>query len=43
VALMVAVRLPREEAMMVGRFGDAYRAYQRRTGALWPRWRADGR
>jgi protein-S-isoprenylcysteine O-methyltransferase Ste14 len=34
VALMVAVRLPREEAMMVGRFGDAYRAYQRRTGAL---------
>ena len=37
VALMVAVRLPREEAMMVGRFGDEYRAYRARTGAVWPR------
>ncbi|MGN6525596.1 MAG: protein-S-isoprenylcysteine O-methyltransferase [Burkholderiaceae bacterium] len=37
VALLVAVRLPREEAMMVGRFGDEYRAYQARTGAVWPR------
>jgi protein-S-isoprenylcysteine O-methyltransferase Ste14 len=38
VALMVVVRLPREEAMMVGRFGDEYRAYRTRTGAIWPRW-----
>jgi protein-S-isoprenylcysteine O-methyltransferase Ste14 len=37
VALMVVVRLPREESMMVARFGDEYRAYQARTGALWPR------
>lgn len=34
---ILAVRTPREEAMLVGRFGDAYRAYMARTGALLPR------
>jgi protein-S-isoprenylcysteine O-methyltransferase Ste14 len=35
---LVLVRLPEEEAMMLLRFGDAYRAYMRRTGRLLP-WR----
>jgi protein-S-isoprenylcysteine O-methyltransferase Ste14 len=37
VLLLVAVRLPREEAMMVDQFGDQYRDYRRRTGAVLPR------
>ncbi|MCA9289485.1 MAG: isoprenylcysteine carboxylmethyltransferase family protein [Phycisphaerales bacterium] len=36
-APLYLVRVPREEAMMIERFGDAYRAYMRRTGRLWPR------
>jgi protein-S-isoprenylcysteine O-methyltransferase Ste14 len=36
-ALLMAVRLPREEAMMIEQFGDEYRDYRRRTGALLPR------
>ena len=38
-ALLVALRLPKEEAMMIGQFGDEYRGYRERTGALVP-WRA---
>lgn len=38
-ALLIAVRLPREEAMMIERFGDQYRDYRRRVGAILPRWR----
>ena len=38
VALLMAVRLPREEAMMVEQFGDQYRDYRRRVGAVLPRW-----
>lgn len=30
-------RIPREEAMMIAAFGEAYRAYQQRTGRLLPR------
>lgn len=37
VALIWLVRVPREEAMMVERFGDAYREYMSRTGRLLPK------
>lgn len=37
-ALLMAVRLPREEAMMIEQFGDQYRDYRRRVGAVLPRW-----
>ncbi len=37
IALLVALRLPREEAMMIDCFGDEYRDYMRRAGALLPR------
>jgi protein-S-isoprenylcysteine O-methyltransferase Ste14 len=39
--ILVGVRLlivPREEASLIERFGDDYRAYRRRTGALLPPW-----
>jgi protein-S-isoprenylcysteine O-methyltransferase Ste14 len=35
--LMLYMRLDKEEAMMIEQFGDAYRAYMRRTGRLLPR------
>jgi protein-S-isoprenylcysteine O-methyltransferase Ste14 len=35
--VVLAVRLPAEERMMVQAFGNAYREYQARTGALFPR------
>jgi protein-S-isoprenylcysteine O-methyltransferase Ste14 len=34
--LMLYMRLDKEEAMMIEQFGDAYRAYMRRTGRLLP-------
>lgn len=37
VLAMLLVRLPREEAKLVERFGDEYRAYAQRTGRLLPR------
>jgi len=36
--LLYVLRVRREEALMLGTFGDAYAAYMRRTGRLWPRW-----
>ena len=42
VAMIVSIlwlRTRREEAMLLGHFGEAYRAYMARTGALLPRWR----
>ena len=36
VLVLVVVRVPREEAMMLRHFGDAYREYMRRTGAVAP-------
>lgn len=33
----LAVRLPREEANLIARFGDQYRSYMRATGQLFPR------
>ena len=40
--LLVALRLPDEEAMLAGRFGSNYADYRRRTGALFPRLSAAG-
>ena len=36
-AVFFFVRVPREEAMMVGAFGAEYQAYQQRTGRFLPR------
>lgn len=33
----LTLRIPREEEMMVARFGDEYAAYMQRTGSLFPR------
>lgn len=42
-ATLYFTRVPREEAMMLDRFGDEYRTYMRRTGRLCPKfpWRSD--
>ena len=40
VAIMLlaqSARIRREETLLAERFGDAWRAYTSRTGALWPR------
>jgi protein-S-isoprenylcysteine O-methyltransferase Ste14 len=37
VALLWLVRVPREEAMLLARFGEDYRAHMSRTGRLLPR------
>ena len=42
VAVLCLVRVPREESMMCDVFGDRYRDYRRRTGALVPRFGASG-
>jgi protein-S-isoprenylcysteine O-methyltransferase Ste14 len=34
----IVVRTPKEEQMMIGRFGDEYIAYMKRTGRYLPRW-----
>jgi protein-S-isoprenylcysteine O-methyltransferase Ste14 len=39
VALLVRVRVPSEERMMIEQFGDDYRDYMRRTGGVLPRLR----
>jgi protein-S-isoprenylcysteine O-methyltransferase Ste14 len=39
VALLVIVRVPNEERMMIEQFGDEYRNYVRRTGGVVPRLR----
>jgi protein-S-isoprenylcysteine O-methyltransferase Ste14 len=36
---LMAIRVPREEAMLVEKFGDAYREYRSRTGRFLPRLR----
>ena len=36
-AIFLLLRLPKEEAMLADRFGDAYRAYQQQTGRFLPR------
>jgi protein-S-isoprenylcysteine O-methyltransferase Ste14 len=37
VGIGMAIRIPREEQMMIEEFGEEYRAYMRRTGGLVPR------
>lgn len=36
--VMLAVRTPKEEQMLIERFGPAYRQYMETTGRYWPRW-----
>jgi protein-S-isoprenylcysteine O-methyltransferase Ste14 len=38
-AVLYLLRVRREEALMLATFGEAYAAYMKRTGRLWPRWR----
>jgi len=38
--ILFLLRIRREEAMLIGRFGNEYRRYQQRTGRLLPRLRA---
>jgi len=35
--MMLAIRTPIEEARLIEKFGDEYRAYMRRTGRFIPR------
>lgn len=37
VLVLLAVRTPQEEAKLLERFGDDYRAYMTRTGRFWPK------
>jgi protein-S-isoprenylcysteine O-methyltransferase Ste14 len=39
VMLLLAVRTPKEEQMLIEKFGDEYRAYMARTGRFMPRMR----
>jgi len=36
---IIALRIPREEKMLLSQYGEDYREYMRRTGALYPRLR----
>jgi protein-S-isoprenylcysteine O-methyltransferase Ste14 len=36
--MILAVVIPREEAHLIGAFGDDYEAYRKRTGRLLPKW-----
>ncbi len=38
VLILLAWRTPKEEQMLIERFGDQYRRYRDRTGRFWPRW-----
>ena len=36
--LIMGPRIPREEALLLSRFGTEYRRYQHEVGRLWPKW-----
>lgn len=36
-ATLYYIRVPREEAMLIDEFGDKYKKYMRRTGAIFPK------
>jgi len=38
VLALLAIRTPKEEQMLVERFGDEYRKYMAKTGRFFPRW-----
>jgi protein-S-isoprenylcysteine O-methyltransferase Ste14 len=38
---LIAIRIPREERMMLEKFGEEYRVYMKRTGRLLPRFRQE--
>lgn len=37
--VLLAIRTPREERMLIDKFGDRYREYMRTTGRFWPTWK----
>jgi len=37
IVAVIAIRIPQEEKMLIAQFGDEYRAYMKKTGALLPR------
>ncbi|HYA35787.1 MAG TPA: isoprenylcysteine carboxylmethyltransferase family protein [Candidatus Binataceae bacterium] len=39
ITVLMIIRVPREEAMMLEGFGESYRDYMTRTGRFVPRWR----
>jgi len=41
VAILVGslVRTPKEEAMLIEKFGDEYREYMKKAGRYWPKWK----
>jgi protein-S-isoprenylcysteine O-methyltransferase Ste14 len=39
--ILIFARIPKEETMLLDRFGDEYRAYMKRTGLLLPRFRRE--
>jgi len=39
--ILIFVRIPKEEQMLLEQFGDEYRAYMKRTGRLLPRFRRE--
>lgn len=39
--VMLLLRVPREERMMLDEFGQEYAAYMQRTGRFFPKWRHD--
>lgn len=41
VLALLAVRTPKEEQMLIGRFGEQYRDYMARTGRFFPRFQSD--
>ena len=39
--ILIVLRIPKEEQMLLDQFGDEYRAYMKRTGRLLPRLRQE--